>query len=110
VVDQQGFQRLAEVLDQVKPVHHLRGLGRPPANTVGVELAPVATDDGDRRMLGQPDGDGGSRAVRQEIDDPMGCQINEDGTIPMASPPRPLVHSDELQGQGRGDHGCAHES
>jgi hypothetical protein len=42
VVDQQGFQRLAEVLDQVQPIHHLHGLGRPPAHTVGVELAPVA--------------------------------------------------------------------
>jgi hypothetical protein len=82
----------------------------PPANTVGIEFAPIATDDGDRRMLGEPDGDGGGRAVRQEVDDPMGRQIDEDGAIPMASPPRPLVHSDELQGRGMGDHGCAHES
>jgi hypothetical protein len=48
-------------------------------------------------MLGQPCGDTGGRAIQQEVDDPMGRQIDEDGAIPMAPPPRPLVHAHCLE-------------
>ena len=48
------------VVDEMKAIDHLHRLGCPPANTVGVELAPITTDDGDRRMLGQPGRDGGT--------------------------------------------------
>ena len=54
MVDEESFQRLAEVLHEMKPVHHLHRLGCPPANAVGVEIAPIPTDHGDRRMLSQP--------------------------------------------------------
>jgi hypothetical protein len=40
----------------------------------------------------------------------MGRQINEDGAIPMASPLRPLVHPNGLQGWDVGYHRCTHES
>jgi hypothetical protein len=64
-VQQEGFQRLAEVLDEVEAIDHLHRLGCPPANPVGVEVAVIATDDGDRGMLGQPGCHSRSRAVRQ---------------------------------------------
>ncbi|HEX2186913.1 MAG TPA: hypothetical protein VHN78_15565, partial [Chloroflexota bacterium] len=41
VVDEERFQRLAEVLDEMKPIDQLHRLGGPPANTVGVEIAPI---------------------------------------------------------------------
>jgi hypothetical protein len=59
VVDEERFQRLAEVLDQVKAIDHLHGLRGPPANAVGVQVAAIAADDGDRRMLGEPGHHGG---------------------------------------------------
>ena len=98
MVEQEGFQGLAEVLDEMKPVDDLHRLGRPPANAVGVEVAAITTDDGDRRMLGQPGGDTGGRAVRQEVHDAMRRQIDQDGAIPMAPPPGPLVDTDDLEG------------
>ena len=98
MVDQEGFQRLAEVLDQMKPIDHLHGVGCPPANAVGVEVAPIATDDGDRRMLGEPGRDGGGRAVRQQVHDAMRRQIDQDGAIAMAPPPGPLVDADGVEG------------
>jgi hypothetical protein len=59
VVDEEGFQGLAEVLDEMEAIDHLYGLGRAPANAVGVEVAPFATDHGDRRILGQTDRNAG---------------------------------------------------
>lgn len=62
------------------------------------------------RMLGAPRRDGGGRAVRQEVDDAMRRQIDEDGAIPMAPPPGPLVDADGLQGWAREHSGCPHET
>ena len=107
MVDQQGFQGLAEVLDQMKPIDHLHRLGCPPANAVGIEVTPIAADDGDRRMLGQPGRHGRGRAVRQQVHDAMRLEIDQDGAIPMAPPPGPLVHPNGLQGWGVGRTGAA---
>ena len=98
VVEQEGFQGLAEVLDEMEAIDHLHRLGCPPANAVGIEVAPITADHGDRRMLGQPGRDAGGRAVRQQVHDPMRRQIDQDGAIPMAPPPGPLVDADGLQG------------
>ena len=54
VVEEERFQPLAEVLHEMKPIDHLHRLGCPPANAVGVEIAPIPTDRSDRRMLRQP--------------------------------------------------------
>jgi hypothetical protein len=96
VVEEERFQRLAEVLDQMKAVDHLHRLGCPPANAVGVEVAPIATDHGDRRMLRQPGRDAGGRAVRQEVHNAMSCQIDQNRAIAMAPPPGPLVDTNNL--------------
>ena len=98
VVEQEGFQGLAEVLDEMKAIDHLHRLGCPPANAVGIEVTAIATDDGDRRMLGQPGRDTGGRAVRQQVHDAMRREIDQDGAIAMAPPPGPLVDADGLQG------------
>jgi hypothetical protein len=98
VVEQEGFQDLTEVVDERKPVDDLHGLRCAPANAIGVEVAAIATDDGDRRMLAQPGRHAGSGAVRQQVHDAMHHEINQDGAIPMAPPPGPLVDADDLQG------------
>ena len=54
MVNEEGLQRLAEVVDQMTAVDDLHGLRGPPANAVGVQVAAIAADDGDRRMLGEP--------------------------------------------------------
>jgi hypothetical protein len=100
VVDQDGLQGLAEVLDQMKAVNDLHGPGRAPANAVGIEVTPIAADHGDRRMRGKPGCDAGSRAIRQEVDDAMRQEIDQDGAIAMAAPPGPLVDTHGLQGLG----------
>jgi hypothetical protein len=96
MVAQEGFHGLAEMVDQMNAVDDLPRLGCPPANTVGVEVAPIATAHGNRRMLRQPGRDAGDRAVRQEVHEAMARQIDEDGAIAMAPPPGPLVHANSL--------------
>jgi hypothetical protein len=40
-------------------IDHLHGLTDPSANTVRRQETPIATNDGDRRVLSQPGGDTG---------------------------------------------------
>jgi hypothetical protein len=87
----------------MKPVDDLHGRRRPPANAVGVEVAAITTDDGDRRMLGQPCRDAGSGAARQQVHDAMSRQIDQDGAVAVAPPPGPLVDTDGLKGWRRRD-------
>jgi hypothetical protein len=60
-------------------------------------------------MLGAPRRDGGGRAVRQAVDDARRRPIDEEGTRPMASPPRPRVHPNGLQGGGAGHHSRSYQ-
>jgi hypothetical protein len=96
-------------MDQMEAIDHLHRLGGPSANAVCIEVTAITADDGDRRMLDEPGRDAGGRAVRQEVDDPMGCEIDEDGAIAMAPPPGPLVDPDGLQGWGARHWGWPHQ-
>jgi hypothetical protein len=98
VVAQEDFQGLAEVLDEMEAIDHLYGLGRAPANAIGVEVAPITTDHADRRILGQPGRDTRGRAVRQEVHDAVVREVDQDRAVPMAPPPGPLVDTNGLEG------------
>jgi hypothetical protein len=54
MVDQEGFQRLAEVMDEMKPLDDLHGVGCPPANALGVQITPIAAHDRNEWILDQP--------------------------------------------------------
>jgi hypothetical protein len=110
VIDQEGFQGLAEVLDEMEPVHNLHGLRHPPANAVGIEVAAIAADHGDGGMLGQSRRDGRGRAVRQQVHDTVIREIHQDGAVPMPPPPRPLIDADGLQGLHRGHRSRPHQA
>jgi hypothetical protein len=70
----------------------------PLANAIGVQVAAIATHRRNGGMLGQPGRDSGRRAIRQQVDDAMRHEIDQDGAIPVAPPPGPLVHPDGPQG------------
>jgi hypothetical protein len=96
VVEQEGFQRLAEVVDAMEPIDPLHRLGCPPTNTIGGHIAAIPTDRRDGRMLGEPRRDAGGRALREQVHDLMRRRIDQDRAVAMASPPGPLVNSDDL--------------
>jgi hypothetical protein len=95
--DQEGFDGFAEILHEMKAIDDLHRVGCPLANAVRIQGTPIPTNHGDRGMLGQPGRERCDRTVRQEVDDAMRRQIDQDGAIPMASPPRPLVHAHRLE-------------
>jgi hypothetical protein len=97
VGQQERFQRLAEVLDEVKAIDHLDSLGGSLTNAIRIEVTPITADSLDRRMLRQPGRDARGRAVRQQVHDAMRRQINQNGAVAMAPPPGPLVDADGLQ-------------
>jgi hypothetical protein len=92
------------------PIDPLHGVGPALAHAVCLQGTPLPTDPRHRRRLGQPRRAGGSRAVRQALDDARRRPIAAAGARPLASPPRPGVHPNGLQGWGRGHHGGAHAS
>jgi hypothetical protein len=97
VVEQDGCQDLTEVLDAMEPVDDLHGRRRPTAHAVGVEVAAIAADDGEHRLLTQPGRHAGSGAVRQQVHDVRRHHIDQDGARPMAPPPGPRVDADDPQ-------------
>ena len=52
MIEQDGFQGLTEVVDEMTPVHDLHGLGCSPANAAGIEVTPIPADHTDGGMLG----------------------------------------------------------
>jgi hypothetical protein len=54
VVSQERLHRLAEVVHEMKTIDHLHRVGRPPANTIGVQDTAIATHRRYGRMPGQP--------------------------------------------------------
>ena len=94
----EGFNRLSQVFDEMKPIDDLHGVGGSPANALGVERTPITTDDQDGRMLREPGGHTLCRALGQQGQDPMILQIDEDRPIALPAPPRPLIDPKPLWG------------
>jgi hypothetical protein len=59
LVPQERFYRFAEVIHQMKTIDDLHRVGGSLADAIRIQGAAIATDDGDRRMLGQPGRDTG---------------------------------------------------
>ena len=74
----EGFH---QILEQVKPVGDLGGLGRPVARPIGIGSGPIARDDLHPRMGPQPLGQGLGLPIGQQGDRLPAFQIDQDGPI-----------------------------
>jgi hypothetical protein len=99
VVAQACFQRLAEIVHEMKAAHDLHGVGGATANALGIQVAPITTDDGDRRMFGDPSRDRRRRAIGPQVHDAVIREIDQDRAVAMTPPLGPLVDADGLQGR-----------
>jgi hypothetical protein len=100
LVPQERFHCFAEVFHEMKAIDDLHRVGCPLANAVRIEATPIATDHGDRRMPGEPGRHRRGRAIRQPVYHAMIREIDHDGAKAPASPPRPRIHPDGLEGWG----------
>ena len=64
LVLEEAIQRVPEILDEMKPIGDLYGSRSTAGRAVGVEIAAVATDQGDTGMGGEPGRDAVGRAIR----------------------------------------------
>ena len=98
VTEQEPFQRITQMVHQVKAVDDLHGLRRTVPNALGRQATAVAADDLDTRMRLQPLGDGRRGAIGEQIDHPMAFEITHHGSAALAPPPRPFIKPDDPWG------------
>jgi hypothetical protein len=97
---EERLNRLPEIFDQMKPIHHLHGMGCSTVHALGIERPPVATDDEDGRMLREPGGHALRRALGQQGKHPLILQIDQAGSIALPAPPGPRIAPKHLRGGG----------
>ena len=95
-----------DVLEQVPAISYLLGSGADTLRRRSVGTATIARDHLDARMRRQPVFDGAGGTVGQQVDDAPTLQVADDGPIPVTTPPRPVVNSDDAERLG-GACGCA---
>ncbi|MEP7307484.1 MAG: hypothetical protein ABJA98_18420 [Acidobacteriota bacterium] len=91
----------------METIRHLPCLWRATAHTVRVRPVPIAADDPNRGMGGEPFGHGIGGADCQDIHDPTFLQIHENRAemlLPLL--PRPVVNAHHAHGFGGGGRGC----
>ena len=86
------LQRRGQVLEEVKTVRDLNGVGSSLPRALRVGAASVAGNDLYSGMLLQPLRQGLSPAVGEQIDDAAALEIHQDRAILLALPLGPVVH------------------
>src|SRR5690349_8320072 len=89
-----GLDGITQVAQQVPAVGDLHGVGSPLTDTVRAGTRAITRDDFDTRMSAQPGRECRRLTIRQQVDNLVLLQINQDGAVAMATPPRPVVHSE----------------
>ena len=83
--------RLAEVAEQVPSVRHPYSVRRSLSRALRIGASPVAGDDLHARMALQPIRQGAQGAARQQVDRSISLQVQQNGAVPTASAPSPVV-------------------
>ena len=91
--------RLAEVAEQVPSVRHPYSVRRSLSRALRIGASPVAGDDLHARMALQPIRQGAQGAARQQVDRSISLQVQQNGAVPTASAPSPVVDP-ECAGRG----------
>ena len=95
----QGANGVAEVAQQAPPIGHLERVRGTLTDAVCIRARTVSGDDLDPGVLTQPHCECLGLAVWQEFHDRVALEIDEDGAVAMPSPPRPVVHAENLWGR-----------
>jgi hypothetical protein len=86
-------QRRAGILDQMKTISHLDGIGRSSPRSIGVSLRSIAYDHLHTGMLAQPVSQGLGFASGQEVNRLAPFQVDQDGGIGLAPAQRQIIDS-----------------
>ena len=103
-MEQELFQGIDEIVDQVPAISNLGRLRRAARDTIGVQTAAVTRRDGHRGMGLQPRGDAVRRPIREEINDTMPLQVTDETAIAQAALVCPVIdtnHPRRIAGRQR---------
>jgi len=90
----EGFH---QILEQVKPIRDLGGLGCPVARPIGIGSGPIARDDLHPRVGPQPLRQGLGLTIGPQGDRLPAFQIDQHGPIGLAFPQGEIVHAQDLR-------------
>jgi hypothetical protein len=106
-----GSNGITEIAQQVPTVSDLNRVRRPLADTVGVGAGAVARDDLDTGVLAEPGGQRFRLPIRQQVHNLIALQIDQNGSVAMATTPSPIIDRKHprrrcraLTGHGRSRH------
>src|SRR4051812_20193823 len=85
----QGF---AEIVEEMPPIRDLESIGCPLPGRLGIGASTIARDDLDAFMMLQPIRNGGGLAVGQQVDDGVALEVDQDGSVVLATLPSPLIN------------------
>jgi hypothetical protein len=91
------FDGLPQVLYQVETVSHLPCLRRALPGRLGIEAAPVSTDNLDGGMFRQPGCRRLGGTILQHVDDFPTFKIHHDGSVPGSLQPTPVVDTNDAK-------------
>jgi hypothetical protein len=85
----QGF---AEIVEEMPPIRDLERIGDPLPSRLGIRASTITRDDLDAFMMLQPIRDGGGLAVGQQVDDGVALEVDQDGSLVLATLPSPIIN------------------
>ena len=90
-----ALQGLPEVAQQVPMIRNLHGIRCPLPHSVGIGAGAVTGDNLDPTVAPQPGRERVYLPVGQQVDDPVALQVDQDGSVVPAAPPRPIIHGQD---------------
>jgi hypothetical protein len=88
---------IIEVAQELPPIADLDGIRSPTADAVGIAAGAITGNDLSTGMILQPGRNRVTLAVRQQVDRPVALQIDDDGAVALAPPPRPVIDADDAR-------------
>jgi hypothetical protein len=96
------------ILEEVKSVGDLAGLGRSLPNTCGISCGAVPGDNRDVGMGVKPRGHGFRRSIFQHVNGPPPWEIDKEGAVALAFTPRPVVDANDCRFRPPGQRHTTH--
>jgi hypothetical protein len=104
------IEALGQILQDMKAVGNLEGVGRAQPSALSITAATIPTDDLNTRVLAQPTGKGLGGTIWQEVDGLVSLQVHQDGAIAGAAPERKVIDPKHPWGGRAGHRGTPDEA
>ncbi len=88
---EQTLERVTQIGEEMPAIRDLLRVRRALPHRVRVGAGAVAGDELDPSVTPQPGRQRAGLAVGQKLDDPVAFQVDQNGSVVLAAPPRPVI-------------------